>query len=366
MICNRRHFARYVTNSPIPVCLEATSGILCNLGEGGLAADVVCQPDTQVIAIGFGSADQRIEANAQVVWRDDLKSRVGLKFVGLSQTSRQQVKKLLSRGLIGDTSEAGIATKQGLGEPKSTKPLFTLSSLATSEEVSPLRDTLRIEEADDEDETLERVQKRRGPHKLPRAGWICLGSLLLVALVALFLFPDTIVSLWSDLTSTNIDSFSSSAADPPSSPDSPMVSAPSVATVPAAASVSPARPPTVPPPSDATRIARIEVFRTHKQTNVRVRGNGPLPYQASRLDNPERLVLDFSGVRLGPIQTLVPSHYRPVQRIRVGQFKPDVARVVIDLEGAVPYRMKSDDHSLTVAFTPPGFVPKLRLSPIRK
>ena len=362
MTRNRRHFARYVTNSPVPVCLGPTNGTLHNLGEGGLAVDAPYGSDSQVISVSLESGSQPIEANALIVWRDHSKNRMGLKFVDLSETTRQQIKKLLSLGLTEDSPEARMAAKQRLGEPQSMKSLFTLSSLATSEDALPLRDTPRIEEADEDLGPLTEVPTRR----LPVAGWICLGSLLLVLLVALFQFPDTMLSLWSSLTSTDIDSFSSSTADPPISLGPSTVSASSAATVPAADSVNPASPPSTSPRADATLIARIEVFPTPKQTNVRVSGNGRLSYRALRLSNPERLVLDFSGVRMGFSQASVPSASGPVQRIRLSQFKPDVARVVIDLDGAVLYNTKSDDHSLTVAFTPSGLVPTTALVPRSK
>ena len=40
----------------------------------------------------------------------------------------------------------------------------------------------------------------------------------------------------------------------------------------------------------------------------------------------------------------------PVRNVRVGQFKPDVARVVIDLDQASPYRVRTQENSVTVEF----------------
>ncbi|PYU30938.1 MAG: hypothetical protein DMG28_16720 [Acidobacteria bacterium] len=112
--------------------------------------------------------------------------------------------------------------------------------------------------------------------------------------------------------------------------------------------------------SGATIIAQVEVGRSRgDQAIVRVEGNGRLTCQPLRLTNPERLVLDFSGVRLAVSRTLIPSALKPVRRVRLGQLKPDVARVVIDLESAADarYDVKSERNSLTVAFAgsiPPG------------
>jgi len=106
--------------------------------------------------------------------------------------------------------------------------------------------------------------------------------------------------------------------------------------------------------SAATLIAQVEVSLAGQQTNVRVEGNGRLSYQASRLNNPERLVLDFSGVHLAVSKTSIPSEAKPVRRVRLAQFKPDVARVVIDLERAVPYSVQAEGQSVTVAFAMPA------------
>src|SRR5437660_11834898 len=112
--------------------------------------------------------------------------------------------------------------------------------------------------------------------------------------------------------------------------------------------------------SGATIIAQVDVGRSRgDQAIVGCEGNGRLTCQPLRLTNPERLVLDFSGVRLAVSRTLIPSALKPVRRVRLGQLKPDVARVVIDLESAADarYDVKSERNSFTVAFAgsiPPG------------
>ncbi len=110
-------------------------------------------------------------------------------------------------------------------------------------------------------------------------------------------------------------------------------------------------------PSAATLIAQVQVSRAGQQAHVRVEGNGRLSYEASRLNNPERLVLDFSGVHLALNRTNVPGDGKPVRGVRLGQFKPDVARVVIDLKRVVPYTVSAEGRSVTVAFAAPGVAP---------
>ena len=67
------------------------------------------------------------------------------------------------------------------------------------------------------------------------------------------------------------------------------------------------------------------------QTNVNVLGSGPLNYHAIHLQNPDRIVLDFSGSPLKTSVRHIASNLDPVREIRLAQFTPEVSRVVIDL-----------------------------------
>lgn len=111
-----------------------------------------------------------------------------------------------------------------------------------------------------------------------------------------------------------------------------------------------------PTTQDAPSLAihNVRVGQVGAQTNVRIEGTGRLEYEATRLSNPERVVLDFAGARLAVNQSATTGAVRPVSRLRVSQFKPDVARVVIVLDKAVPYSTQLDGNSLTVAFSASG------------
>jgi hypothetical protein len=120
-------------------------------------------------------------------------------------------------------------------------------------------------------------------------------------------------------------------------------------------------------PTTPAVITQVEVSRpnqtTIQETIVRVSGIGRLILHTERLNSPERLVLDFAGARLALARASVPSTLRPVRRVRLGQFKPDVARVVVDLEVVVPYNIKTEGQSVTVVFatanTPPTSSPAI-------
>ena len=102
--------------------------------------------------------------------------------------------------------------------------------------------------------------------------------------------------------------------------------------------------------SSPTAIEQVRISRNEQQTEVHVDGNGPLSYVAFRLSDPDRLVLDFSDAFVHMPRKSIPSDLQPVRGVRVGQFKADVARVVIDLASEVPYTIREDGNVVTVVF----------------
>ncbi len=97
------------------------------------------------------------------------------------------------------------------------------------------------------------------------------------------------------------------------------------------------------------RIERVTVARANDQVIVRVEAAGKLNYQVLRLTHPERLVLDFEGATVGRLHK--PSGVLdPVSGIRASQFRPEMARVVIDLERAAAYQVMPTDSGLAISF----------------
>ena len=104
-------------------------------------------------------------------------------------------------------------------------------------------------------------------------------------------------------------------------------------------------------PSQAA-IEQVQVIGAGQQVQVRVEGAGHLWYVPSGLSHPDRLVLDFRGALLRMEQKVIPSDWPPVRRVRVGQFKVHVARVVIDLDAQVPYSISANENVVTVVLRP--------------
>jgi len=80
----------------------------------------------------------------------------------------------------------------------------------------------------------------------------------------------------------------------------------------------------------------------------------PIPYDAHRLDQPDRVYLDLHGARLAPdlAGKTVFVNQAGVSKIRMAQSQPDTVRVVLDLE-------KRFDYSVVDQSNPPGLVVKL-------
>jgi polysaccharide biosynthesis/export protein len=83
---------------------------------------------------------------------------------------------------------------------------------------------------------------------------------------------------------------------------------------------------------------------------VRVVGSDTLSCAPFRLNDPARLVLDCTGTRVQARLTPIRVRLDPVRFVRVGQFKTDVARVVIELERQSPYTVHADGNTFSVVF----------------
>lgn len=98
----------------------------------------------------------------------------------------------------------------------------------------------------------------------------------------------------------------------------------------------------------AAVISSVAITQDPQRAAIRVEGAGHLDVHAVRMQNPERLVLDFTGARLSVQKTSIPGVSAPVRGVRMGQFRPDVARVVIDLTGSAPYQIAHEGGAVVV------------------
>ncbi len=109
--------------------------------------------------------------------------------------------------------------------------------------------------------------------------------------------------------------------------------------------------------ASAAVISSVAITQAPKRAAVRVEGEGRLDVHAARLQNPDRLVLDFAGARLAVQKTIIPGVSAPVRGVRIGQYRPDVARVVIDLTAATPYQLSREGGAVVIYFDAPSAKP---------
>jgi type IV pilus secretin PilQ/predicted competence protein len=104
-------------------------------------------------------------------------------------------------------------------------------------------------------------------------------------------------------------------------------------------------------------ISSVAITQAPQRAAVRVEGEGRLDVHPARMQNPDRLVLDFTGARIAVQKTAIPGVSAPVRGVRIGQFRPDVARVVIDLTAAAPFQLSRDGEAVVIQFEVPAATP---------
>lgn len=89
----------------------------------------------------------------------------------------------------------------------------------------------------------------------------------------------------------------------------------------------------------AIAITSTRIWPAQDYTRLTLESKQPITYKLFVIKNPERLVIDLQDVELrGPLEELVSkiaSDDPYIKSVRVGRFKPDVVRLVLDLKTAV-------------------------------
>ncbi|MBV6448158.1 N-acetylmuramoyl-L-alanine amidase [Nitrosomonas sp.] len=88
-----------------------------------------------------------------------------------------------------------------------------------------------------------------------------------------------------------------------------------------------------------TTVKSVRVGLTPDYTRITLESNQPLDYELSMLENPHRVVVDLNNTQLSQALSALPQKVDAidpfVQKIRVGQYKPHVIRLVFDLKANV-------------------------------
>ncbi len=102
----------------------------------------------------------------------------------------------------------------------------------------------------------------------------------------------------------------------------------------------------------AKAVRNISASTAEGHVEVRIAADGQLKYKAFRLESPSRLVIDLDGVKNASPKNNVAVGNDIVQRVRIAQFQPTVARVVVDLAQKTDYDIAVVGDELRVAFGP--------------
>ena len=80
----------------------------------------------------------------------------------------------------------------------------------------------------------------------------------------------------------------------------------------------------------------VRAWPAEDYTRITLEANQPLHFEYQFVPDPDRLVIDLPGMSVDAVLKGLPSKITPedpyIQGVRVGQFRPDVMRVVIDLK----------------------------------
>jgi len=108
--------------------------------------------------------------------------------------------------------------------------------------------------------------------------------------------------------------------------------------IPAGVEAVPRALPGPPPPPGRVRVTGVTVREADRELLLVVAGSGPLRYRLTDV-RPDWIVLDVPGAELDARPGPIPVDRGLVRRVRLGQFRPDVVRVVVELVQPVRFRV---------------------------
>ena len=79
------------------------------------------------------------------------------------------------------------------------------------------------------------------------------------------------------------------------------------------------------------RVGRVNLFRSDAQIRLKLEVSGPVKYSVKRLRNPHRIVVDLEGATFVDGATEAKVTDSAVEKLRISQFTPTTARIVMDL-----------------------------------
>jgi hypothetical protein len=106
-----------------------------------------------------------------------------------------------------------------------------------------------------------------------------------------------------------------------------------------------------PAPAELSEVAVIE---RDAAVEIWVRLSRPAKYQSELMDSPWRLVIDFEQTTYRWTTRAVPAPVDPVRELRGSQFRPGVARLVVELRRKSTYAIEQDREGLRIVLPRAG------------
>ncbi|MGH7711300.1 MAG: AMIN domain-containing protein, partial [Gemmatimonadaceae bacterium] len=103
-------------------------------------------------------------------------------------------------------------------------------------------------------------------------------------------------------------------------------------------------------PVSASPVTAVSIVAAAGRAEVVIAVAGPVDVRDFTVDNPDRIVLDLTGARLDAASRAYDGIVRAgIANVRMSQFRPEVVRIVLDLESARDYSVARGDRDVRVS-----------------
>ncbi|MCK4430522.1 MAG: AMIN domain-containing protein, partial [Candidatus Aminicenantes bacterium] len=100
-----------------------------------------------------------------------------------------------------------------------------------------------------------------------------------------------------------------------------------------------------------TELVNLSFQKVNNQIEVQIECKGDISYESFSLIDPNRLVLDFSGINKVSTEPVIEINDVDILSIRTSQFKPGIGRVVFIFADEIPhYKIEETEKGLMVLF----------------
>ena len=108
-------------------------------------------------------------------------------------------------------------------------------------------------------------------------------------------------------------------------------------------------------PRPTADVTGVSITSSANRAELVIDVRGVVDVSDFTLSNPSRLVVDLVGARLvAPVMLYDGVNRAGIRNVRYAQFRPDVVRVVVELDSARDYDVKQEEAAIRVGFVTTG------------